>query len=262
MSGEALRARIAAPVTNVTEGRYEFGELPDAAARAEFFAAIGEVEARLRSPAGEAVPERAFWIRLLAGLRELTVSSWATDWKRPLLEDLVNYPVRDRVMGEHLAWLARERYPHRKIVAWMASAHAARGLAGVVTARPDLTRLYRVHQPAGAVAHALLGDEVYTVAVLAHHGQHKFAILKGPPKELLPPSPGSLEDRFHRAGLDLAFLDLRDARGQPRWLRGPLVARPLGYEEIRARWREVFDGVLFIDAMEPSERVPKAENPR
>lgn len=254
MSGEALRARIAVPVANVTEGRYEFGELPDPAARAEYFAALAELEDRLRSPDGAAVPERAFWIRLLAGLRELTVSSWATDWKQPLLEDLVNYPVRDRVMGEHLAWLARERYPRRKIVVWMHSGHAARGLAGVGTSRPDLARLYRVHQPAGAVAHAMLGEQVYTVAVLTHHGQHKFAILKGPPKDVPPPTAGSLEDLFHRTGLDFAFLDLRESRRQPRWLRGPLVARPLGYEEMRARWREVFDGVLFVDAMEPSER--------
>ena len=261
MPGEELRARLAPGVANVIDGSYELGELPDAAARAEYFAALIEVEARLRGAAGEAVPERAFWIRLLAGLRELTVSSWDTHWDRPLLEDRVNYPVRDRVMGEHLAWLARERYPGRKIVVWMHSGHAARGLAGVQTSRPDLNALYPTFRPAGAVAHALLGDEVYTVAVLAHHGQHKFAFGSGAPKEILPPSPGSLEDRFHRAGLDLAFLDLRYTRGQPRWLREPLVARPSGYQEMRARWREVFDAVIYVDAMETSERVAAPAKP-
>src|SRR6185503_14486271 len=120
---------------------------------------------------------------------------------------------------------------------------------------------YKVWQPAGAVAHALLGDEVYTVGVVAHHGRHKFAILQGEPKEPAPPADGSLEDRFHRAGFALAFLDLRHTRGQPPWLREPLVARPLGYEVMRARWREVFDGMLFIDPMEPSEKVAKPAAP-
>lgn len=257
MSGEAFMARVAAPLANVVDSGYEFGELPEPAVRADFFAALGELETRLRGPAGDRVPERAFWVRLLTGLRELTVASWATNWKAPLLEDVVNWPVRDRVMGEHLAWLARERYPRRKIVAWMASAHAARNLDRIGTSRADLARIYKVWQPAGAVTHALLGDEVYTVGVVAHHGRHKFAILQGEPKELAPPADGSLEDRFHRAGFELAFLDLRHTRGQPRWLLGPLLARPLGYEVLRARWHQVFDGILFIDAMEPSEKVAK-----
>ena len=260
MPGEDLRARLTPGVANVVDGSYELGELPDAKSRAEYFAALIDVEARLRGAAGEGVPERAFWVHLLAGLRELTVSSWGTHWDRPLLEDRANYPVRDRVMGEHLAWLARERYPGRKIVVWMHSGHAARGLAGVQTSRPDLNALYTTFRPAGAVAHDLLGDEMYTVAVLAHHGQHKFAVGSGAPKEILPPSPGSLEDRFHRAGVPLAFLDLRYTRG-PRWLREPLVARPSGYEEMRARWREVFDGLIYIDAMETSERVASPAKP-
>ena len=261
MSGDAFLARVAAPLANLTEGSYESGELPAAAARADFLAALGELDTRLRGPAGERVPERDFWVQLLGGLRDLAVSSWATDWKAPLLEDVVNFPVRDRIMGEHLAWLAREKYPNRKIVAWMASGHAARGLSRIETARPDLARLYQVWRPTGDVAHALLGDEVYTVGVVAHHGRHKFAILQGEPKVLDPPANGSLEDRFHRAGFELAFLDLRHTRGQPRWLIDPLVARPLGYEVMRARWREVFDGMLFIDAMELSERVPRPAQP-
>jgi erythromycin esterase-like protein len=203
------------------------------------------------------VPERDHWIRLLAGLRDLTASSWATNFSAPLLEDVVNYPVRDRVMGEDLAWLARGPFRGRKIVVWMASAHAARGLAAIETSRADLQRLYRVHHPAGDVAHALLGDEVYTVGVIAHHGSHKFAILRGDPIAVPAPAAGSLEDLFHRGGFQLAVLDLRHPGRRGRWLGAPLVASPLGYEPMRARWSEVFDGLLFVDAMEPSQRVPK-----
>jgi erythromycin esterase len=253
---ERFTERFAASLANLVDGRYEEGEKPEPAAREELLAVLAEVQTRLHGDAATAVPERDFWIRLLAGLRQLTASSWATDWSKPLLEDTVNYPVRDRVMGEHLTWLARERFPRQKIVVWMHSFHAARGLDGVATSRADLNRLWRTLQPAGAVAHAELGDEIYTVGVLAHHGQRRFANLKVPPKDIPPASPGSLEDLFHRTGDELAFLDLRHTRGQPRWLLAPLLARPSNYEPMRARWRQVFDGLLFIDAMEPSEKAP------
>jgi len=92
--------------------------------------------------------------------------------------------------------------------------------------------------------------------VLAYQGRYATVFQK--PIELLQPTPGSLEDLFHRASYAQAFLDLSRADRLPRWLREPLIARPIGYKEMRARWREVFDGLLFLDRMDISERVPQA----
>ncbi len=255
MSRELLVERLAGPLTNLLEARYESGELPEPAARSALLAWLAELESRLRAGAGEALPERAFWIRLLEGLRQLAVSSWVIDWSRPLLEDVEHYPVRDRVMGEHLVWLARERFPGRKIIVWTHSGHAARGLAGVDVPSPVHARLYRTFQPAGAVARAKLGNELYTVAVLAYQGEYARELRKGLAEALLRPSEGSLEDLFHRTGLAQAFLDLGRAHRLPRWLRGRLIARPIGYKEMRASWREVFDGILFLERMDRSDRV-------
>lgn len=72
----------------------------------------------------------------------------------------------------------------------------------------------------------------------------------------MPPTEGSLEDLFHRAGLAQAFLDLR--KGAPGWLRERVIARPMSYMEMRARWQEVYDGVLFLDRMDVSERTAGA----
>jgi erythromycin esterase len=157
-------------------------------------------------------------------------------------------------MGEQLVWLARERFPGRKIVVWMHSGHAARGLAGVEVPSPVHARLYRTLKPAGAVAHAALGDELYTVGVIAYQGQ--FAtVFRERPEELLRPTEGSLEDLLHRTGLAHAFLDLRRAGRLPQWLGGPLIARPIGYKEMRVQWPEVFDGLLFLDRMDVSEKI-------
>jgi erythromycin esterase-like protein len=256
MPREEFDERIAPLLPNIVEAKYEFGETPDAAAQSAFFAGLDELEERLRST-DSVVEERDLWAHIVNGVRRLAPSSWGTDWTKPLVADTVNFPVRDRIMGEHLLWLARERYPGKKIIAWMHNAHAVRTLARV-DAPLDLMPLYKVWQPAGAVAHAQLGDEFYFIAMVAHHGQHQFAVRKAPPIELLPPPEGSLEDLFHRAGFTNALLDVRRGGERPSWLDEPLQARPLQYKDMRARWAEVFDGVLFIDKMEKSDTVPRA----
>lgn len=253
MAGEELEQRIAGPLANLLGARYEFGELPSAAERSDFLRALAQLEERLRRE-GDGVPERAFWLRLLESTRDNAVASWNTDWSRSVLESPEEYAVRERLMGEQLAWLARERFPGEKIVAWMHMGHAARGLDGVEVPSPVHARLYRTLQPAGAVARAELGEEVYTVAFLAYQGRYRIVFRDSPPVELLRPTEGSLEDLFHRTGLRYAFLDLSRPGALPPWLRGRLIARPVGYKEMRARWHEVFDGALFLDRMEISER--------
>jgi erythromycin esterase len=251
LPGDEFSARISEPLANLVEARYENGELPSATAQAELLKTFDELARRLRGTGGDG-PERGFWLRFVEGTRQLAVSSWATDWKRPLLEDPENFAVRDRVMGEHLAWLARHRFAGRKIVVWAASFHAAREVDEIDVPSPVHMRLYRTFRPMGAVAWDDLGKELYTVAVLAYQGSYGTAFQQ--PIELQRPSAGSLEDLFHRIGLPYAFLDLSGARRQPGWLRGPLIARPLGYKEMKARWGRVFDAVLFFDRMTVSEK--------
>lgn len=127
LSGEGWRKRVSRPIANLLSARYELGELPEAAERAAFLNALSELEERLREE-GAGLPERGFWLRLVESTRAHAAASWQIDWDAPLLES-PHYGVRDRLMGEQLAWRARERFPGRRIVAWMHSAHA-------VTPRP------------------------------------------------------------------------------------------------------------------------------
>lgn len=250
LPGDELAARISEPLANLVEGRYETGELPPAAARAELVKAFDEMSRRLREAGGD-VPERGFWLRFADNTRQLGTSSWATDWKRPLIEDPEGFAVRDRLMGENLAWLARHRFAGRKIVVWSASFHAAREVDEIDVPSAAHMRLFRTFQPMGAVARGELGEELYTVAVLAYQGRYGTV---NRPIDLLRPSDGSLEDLFHRTGLAYAFLDLSRAGRLPGWLRKPLIARPMGYKEMMAPWGRVFDAILFLDRMVVSER--------
>lgn len=251
LPGETWAARIAEPLANLTGGRYEFEELPSAAARAQLGKALDELIVRLRKAGGD-IPERGYWLRFAESTRQFATSSWSIDFKKPLMEDPAGFAVRDRLMGENLAWLAQHPFAGRKIIVWEASFHAARGVDQIdVPSSPVHMRLFRTFQPMGAVAHKELGDQMYTLATLTYQGHHGMF---GRSEEIMPPSAGSLEDLFHRTGLPYAFLDLSRSGHLPGWLKKPLVARLLGYKDMRARWGRVFDGVLYFDRMAISEK--------
>ncbi len=251
LPGDEWAARISEPLANLTDGRYEYGELPPAAARAELGKALDELIVRLRKAGGD-IPERGYWLRFAESTRQFAISSWSTDWKKPLMEDPEGFAVRDRLMGENLAWLAQHPFAGRKIIVWAASFHAAREVDEIdVPSSPVHMRLFRTFQPMGAVARKELGDQMYTLATLAYQGRHGTF---SRPIEIEPPSAGSLEDLFHRTGLPYAFLDLSRSGHLPGWLKKPLVARAMGYKDMRARWGRVFDAVLFFDKMAISEK--------
>lgn len=247
LPGDEFAARVTEPLTNLVEGRYETGDIPPAAARTEFLKAIAGLAERLRKVGGD-LPEKELWLHFAESLRPFGTTSWSTNWKRPLLEDPETYAVRDRLMGEHLAWLARHRFAGRKIIVWAASFHSAREVDEIDVQSDVHTRLFRTFQPMGAVARRELGDQLYSVAVLAYQGQYQG---RGQPIEILRPSDGSLEDLLHRTGLPYAFLDL-SGTGHPGWLRNPMLARPMGYKSMKAPWNLVFDAVLFLDRMAPT----------
>ncbi len=151
---------------------------------------------------------------------------------------------RDLAMGSNLVWLARERYPDRRIVSWVASYHALHGLAEIEL--EDGSRAFAGAITAGDVAHRELGDGLYTIAVLAYGGTTS-SMRKGPSK-LEPAPPGSLEELCHRSGHQLLFLDLRRLP-DGHTLRRVFAARPLGRSPMRLNWSEHADGILFIDEM-------------
>jgi erythromycin esterase-like protein len=173
--------------------------------------------------------------------------------------------LRDKTMGENLAWLAREYYPDRKIIVWAASFHLMRNAPSVTVTggKLDYTRTV----PMGHVARQLLGSDYYSFMMTAYKGRAGNPFRNA--ADIGRASADSLEGLLNRAGYRYAFVDFRSL-GQESWLRGKIEARPLGYARMEARWPEVFDAVLFTRDMFPSTsdgavpegvRTAKAETP-
>lgn len=173
---------------------------------------------------------------------------------------------RDKQMAKNFLWLAKEKYPKRKIIVWAASFHTCRS-------PKDIDWL--VEQDGGGVKREAkygktvtfgdevckaMGAEVYSVAFTAAEGEWKLMQNKEPVK-LAGPRAGSLEDLMCKAGLTNAFLDLKDPPAGGEWLKKQRwTMRPMGYANMEALWPRSFDGVVFLKTMTPSEAV-EAEDP-
>ena len=201
--------------------------------------------------------DSAFWKQVLESVRTFGEQEMRTPYPDSVGKVEV-FTMRDLQMGDNLLWLAREKYPKRKIIVWAATGHNARNVGTIDPGKAKRPEFYTtktasgeaVWRPMGDVAHRVLGNELYSVAFVAHEGE--FARFFAKVAQPVPvPSPGSLEDLFARAGFTNAFLDLRHA---PAWLHEPLAAQIFGHTEMRADWTRVVDGVVFMRRMERSHR--------
>ena len=200
--------------------------------------------------------DSAFWKQFLKSLRVTAEQEWCTDY-RDHTANVDVFAMRDRQMGDNLLWLAREKYPKRKIIVWAATGHNARKLATIDPLAAKRPRIYTartpsgdaVWQPMGEVAWRELGSELYSIGFIAYEGEYSRLWAKN--AQTIQVSPGSLEDLFARAGFTNAFLDFRRA---PRWLHEPIKAQVTGHTEMLADWTGVVDGVFFMRRMDRSHQ--------
>jgi len=161
---------------------------------------------------------------------------------------------RDQWMGETLAWLANERYRGRRIIVWAAAFHTLREPSAIVL-EPDAAFSYQGVISMGQVAHAALGDAVYTIAFTSAEGT--AGRVGGQTTPLYPLERGALEDLLTATGRRFLFLNLR---GLPvhHWLRSPITANPLANSGVTTDWTKQFDALIFIRTMFPSTTGPLA----
>lgn len=156
---------------------------------------------------------------------------------------------RDRQMGMNAVALARER----RTVVWAASVHAVRRLPAIGTLVPDWT--YDGTPTMGDGLAEAFGDAYHVVALTTCGGAYGAPPIGLDEVAIGAPTPGSLEALACAAPFETAvYLDLRRLAGEDggAWLWAPLLARPLGYAEMRASWPLVLDGLVVVREMTPS----------
>ncbi|MCK6481519.1 MAG: erythromycin esterase family protein [Planctomycetes bacterium] len=153
--------------------------------------------------------------------------------------------LRDGAMARNLEWLARTRFPGKRIVVWGATFHLARGLAGVEM--EGNSRYYEGCRNMGQAVSESFGKEVFTLGFAAHGGKGGAF---GQEFDVPKPRKGSVEDTLHRYGAPFLFVDLRPEEGP---FRRRLRMAPMSYSrDIEAVWPTVLDGVFYVEEMTPA----------
>jgi erythromycin esterase len=186
--------------------------------------------------------------------------AWFVFWDRTPGTDYGT--IRDSAMARNLHWLATAAYPGRKIVVWAANAHIATGVQRVLNTA-GTAPLYGTSSPfipMGEIARRLLPGQVYAIGFVAGGGRTGPARVREgevpPPSTLAAPMAASWEWLFLQTGRPYLFLNLASTAPDAAWLRGPRIARPLGYVHGLASWDQVFDGLFFLADMQPATAAP------
>jgi erythromycin esterase len=193
--------------------------------------------------------ELALWRQLSVSITAHFESIWAAGPKREF--PIKSGSLRDAQMARNLVWLAKEKYPNRKIIVWAASFHLMRNQGGVEM--PMRKDFYKEIVTMGNEAWKELAKETYTLAFTAAEGE--AGLPWRAPTKLKPLPEGSLEKLCVAAGLENAVIDFRHLDDSGAWLKEKLFSRPLGHSDMTAQWPQHFDGVLFTRKMYPSTRL-------
>lgn len=200
--------------------------------------------------------EVAFWIQVLENLQVAAWDGALTDlllevespWEQRILTAGLE---RDHQMGRNIIWLARQRYPERKIIVWAANAHIMRNqhLPILLPPRKNLGDFVAM----GHTVWEEMGEDVYALVFTAYEG------VAGRPgwRQDYPIDPDQteeveLEELFRATEFEYAFLDLRRPAQGGEWLDELLWARPGGNESAKAPWRTQADGIFHMRLLKPA----------
>ncbi len=196
--------------------------------------------------AGNSSSRTQYWLQLLRSTEMLLRFLWNADFNKP---DPKIMNLRDQQMGENLLWLARERFANKKIIVWAATSHSTRNRQNIRSREGGKIGESEMI-PMGDYVWRELGEQMYVLGFVAQRG--KSGVCGRAPWDIAEPRSGSLEDWLAHSESDYAILDWRNLPVDAQWLADTLLARPMGFVPMRARWPEIMDGVVFIREMRPS----------
>ncbi len=213
--------------------RYGVAPRPDVSTRRAFRAAVEEALAAVSAMPDERAQQ---WAQILRNL--------ACHTQFVLGDADIGSCVRDEQMAENLVWFANERYPGRKIIVWLATAHAARA--------PEPPPFLR-DQPWAAPYFPSMGQHIgeafgaksYVIGVTSNRDADAGMI---PDQDLPLPE---FEELMAAAGYDYGLLDLRRAAAEGSWAGGEFLTRAYGHISGAAVWSDLLDALLFVREFEP-----------
>jgi len=229
---------------------------------AEAYTAVYAAAARFQraSAADPAALAKAWGDQYLLRLRVIQNAAEYADMRalnKPGEPIFDSYNLRERANANNLLWLMRERFKGKKIVVWAHNSHIFRGLPGRVAGTSDEPEPDEIDSMGRIISYSIRGES-YVLGVMAREG--KWSWLGNGEIAYQDPGPESIEEQFHKAGHPLAFADFSRLPQDHPW-RKPLPGYVDQQNPFKASmvWPDGYDGVLYVDKMEPRHNLPPAQ---
>jgi erythromycin esterase len=190
----------------------------------------------------------AFWKQNLRSIRAHALDTFTERDTANVRASYTNE--RDAQMADNFIWLARDRFPGRKIIVWAATFHNIRNPETVGDSGQ-----YVGLATMGHLSWKALGDEIYNLGFVASEG--KAGMYRVEPRDIPKPVEGSIDKLLASTTHDLAIVDFRHLRESGAWLRNRMMSAPLGYSAEPADWTRVLDGIMYTRVMRPSTRATR-----
>ena len=199
---------------------------------------------------GENQSQKDRWLRYLCGFRVMVDQFLVTNTERVAILDPQE---RDRIMGDNLIWMAREKFKDKKIIVWAHNFHTSRYLSKAMwpNHQKPLSTLKTMTQHLDEA----LGDQVYTLGFTNGHGSTGWTFYHDKVSHdwltrviQADQTPAlELEEIMTLAGFENAFIDLRNPPPGGEWLQSPFYSRVLANTTLLAPWSNMIDGIIFMD---------------
>jgi erythromycin esterase len=153
------------------------------------------------------------------------------------------HKIRDKYMAENTIWFIDNYFPNEKIIVSASTYHISRNLTSL-SSLPE--KLKEDDKPLGQYLWDRYQDSIYSIAFIAYQGTRGNSIAKE--TKLEKRHPKGIENQLHKLGLKYGYLDLSECQ---KFNNKDGFFLNLFFENIRSDWKKNYDGLFFIDKMEP-----------
>lgn len=150
---------------------------------------------------------------------------------------------RDEQMAENLRWLINFKYPNEKVIVWAANSHIMKNYFKS-SKPPSMGYLLSKQEE--------LKDLLYIIGFTGQTGKSGRISLK--PYTISSPAKNSLEQSFAEKQFQYAFADFKTFNLLHPDFRDNFFMKWIHWQNEKADWTKVFDGVFYIKEMFPCDR--------
>ena len=165
--------------------------------------------------------------------------------------------MRDQQMANNVKWLAETLYPDKKMILWAHNYHIRKHNSTMITEHNGFGFDNNPYPTMGELLPFPLQQDNYVIGLYAYQGSsnknNKQAEMVS-----LPHAEGSVEDIMKIGEEPALFVDMEQEKlgTATSWMFIPRIAKSWGVLEEELIIRDQYDGLLFIDTIHPSRRLP------